>query len=193
MDIENLIAFTNDGTKYLRTTLTAPNGTIIPARLTMATGEIKPYQYDKEAPQRKPTGVMDDSVLPAWMNRIYADPAACDGIPIKKTRKTNVVVNPYYGKLDNFLAYHCEDVSLATILHDLPEMDNYFTCVANLGDNNPIGLNVLLRMLRELPEIDSKAVARLTGFSERHCRRITAALHLLIQLKPTCNRFNLEE
>ena len=190
---ENLIALANDGKKYVRTTLTDENGKLLQARLKLSTGEIKPYSYYDPTPHLKLVKNDSPDSLPSWMSHIYESPESTEPVIAKKTRQGKVIENPYYGKLDDFIAYYNEDISWRTVLHDIPEMDNYFTGVANLGDSNPIDLNTLLRVLRESPTIDSKTIKNLTGSSDRHCRRIAEALRLLIKLKPMCDRFNYEE
>ncbi len=183
--------------KYVRTTITNPNGTISRARINLNTGEVTKFG-GKQAMQIKSRPKANAGDLePFWMSSTFNQQVAEDVRPTVPTRKS--IDNPYYGMLDDFAMYEmkgdsrivCSEEELdedglnnqiASLIDNMPFVDNYLTCVSQLGDKNILSKNVLFSLLKRLPEINSNTIYQSTNYSIGHCQRLAAALRVFIKL-----------
>lgn len=174
------------------------DGVYVHERVDLETGEITKKRMKAE--QRKLTGTIGTG-KPYWE----------DDIPNvqHRQRKGSIdslksVENPFFGMLDNFAVYDVRgddefvgtivssttkeldedelDNAIASLKAYMPHMDDYFTGVSQLGNNNPLSKNVMFHLLRTLPEISSNTIYQATNYSVSYCQRLATALRVFIKL-----------
>lgn len=157
--------------KFLRTTITGIKGEIIPARVNLSTGEIKPFKYALEHFQ-KPTGTINtnpDSIL-FWQ---VIDQSKKVPIVSRETkpRKTKQNANNIYLKDYETLDDAKQDINL---------LDNLITGVSHLHSGRvPTCKGLLFRLLRDLDDIDAATIQAYTGHSPEYSRKLAQYLRVL--------------
>ena len=181
--------------KYIRTMMEV-DGVMVTARITVATGEIKPYKYpNKNDNNRKAkptqefielnanrTFVGEGDILgytPTWAtieapaSSVLPPKDAADKGAMRKSKP-----NPNGALLSEF---GC----ISDALECFPELDNLLTGCANLdaqGNTRPMKTGLLFAMLRDLHDIDVetiKAYSPHLEYSDRHCYRLAQYLRVL--------------
>lgn len=169
--------------KYIRTTITNPNGTITTARINTVTGEIKPYKYSKgidrirAKPLNEPVsidyGAEGDLLdyVPYWVAMMPPITSITNGTDSSKIRKN---------KLNDCNIYLKDYESLDCASSDIPVLDNIFTGVSLLdcGNSRPMNKALMFCMIRDLDNINTQSVKDYTGLSEAYCRRLAQYLRV---------------
>lgn len=169
--------------KYVRTTITNPNGTITTARINLITGVIKPYNYfkgsddivvsAKEAAPAVDYGAAGDLLdyIPHWVTipaPNYQDRIKAGFKPrISKDNPNNVFLSEY--------------ISLEDAVFDINVLEHLFEGVSQLDDgkSRPMNKSLMFSMLRDLDTINSETIQGYTGHSERHCQKLALYLRVL--------------
>ena len=168
--------------RFARTQIRLDDGTYTDARITLSTGEVKPYAYKLATPPPKPlakasvrfvthgTGNLLD-YTPHWVS-INPLKAVDDGRAITLSRLSKENRNNVYLK----------DYSTAQdAIDDIPLLDNMLTGVSNLsyGNRKPLRTGMLFAMLRDIDTIDINAIKQYTGYSDNYCSRLAQYLRVL--------------
>jgi len=177
-----LLQFINIMSKFVRTTITNPDGSISPARINTETGEIKPYkhwkqkeneEFRKQLKLKRKDGINDATKPLFW--EIIPPPAIAGG----NEKKENKAIRKSKENVNNI--YLQEFLTLSEAIEDVPILDNLITGVSKLdsGNKNPINKGLLFSMLRDLDVINVTTVQQYTGYSERYCRKLVQYLFVL--------------
>jgi hypothetical protein len=183
---------------YLRTIMVDKNGHVVPARINTETGEIKPYSYKKRPkvpfikatpkPDRNSpdTPVFWELPLQSLSSAEEVTPTTkAETAPLAKTKRTRnrpgkTTTNPYCGFTDY-------DSFEACIRREHPEhaeaIENAFVGAAYLDDGGKRhghSTELLFKLLRDVPQLSTKAVENYTGYSENHCRKLYALMRVII-------------
>jgi hypothetical protein len=154
--------------RFIRTCITNEDGTITAARLNIATGEIKPFRYDKPELIIIPKGVMNTTKDPFWMST----PIAGERESITERQLRISQENKSCYKLTNY-------VSLEDAKEDFTFLDNLLVGVSNLGSSNEVSHNLMFGMLRDLSYINFESIKTYTGFSDTFCHKLATQLRVL--------------
>lgn len=183
--------------RYLRTTMIGEDGNVISARITTETGEIKPYSYENRStpPRMKPKAKADRSsfdtpvfwqlpLQPALQTEHVCSPEeACSLTTPRRTRNRSgkTTVNPYCG----FTEYNSFE---ACIYREHPQhantIDNIFVGAAAFaladGKKRSYSIDLLFKLLRDIPELSTKAIQNYTGHTANHSSKLYAVMDVII-------------
>lgn len=161
--------------QYAYTQMLDIQGAIIPARIALATGEIKPYKKRKKRRIEAVGTINEDCGKPLHWEMIT--PPIRGGMIVSaasrdKRRRTRSNENNIYLK-----EYH----TVTDALEEIPALDDMLTGASYLHDGTkPFSKSLLFCMLRDLDTITTETVKDYTGFNERHSRKLASALRVLI-------------
>ena len=178
--------------KYIRTTMLV-DGEYKTARIEVATGEIKPYNYaknHKDMPKARPS----QAFLEERANKDYTAPGDLLGYtphwaliaPPERSIKPPVdpkqqgamrksKPNPNGRLLADYMF-------VTDAIEAFPCLDDMFVGCANLdagGNSRPMNTGLLFSLLRDLNEINIETIQAYTGCSESHSYKLSAYLRVL--------------
>ena len=156
--------------KFIRTHIKDDNGTITDARITTATGEIKPYKYRKNKPLSFNYKTLEDAEYECyWVadaNNSYSkDERSEDCVKDK-------IVNQVYCVFSRFSCY--KDLIIL-----FPLIDDIVIGSSSLGNYNNLSSNILFTILSNCEYICNKDVIKVTGLEVRQADRYTIACRII--------------
>lgn len=177
--------------KYIRTMMLV-DGEYVTARITVETGEIKPYKYAKK--DDKPKARASQAFLDAEANKDYSAPGDLLGYvphwatiappersikppvdPEQKGAMRKSKPNPN-GKLLADYMY------VTDAIEAFPCLDDMFVGCANLdagGNSRPLKTGLLFNLLRDLNDINNETIQAYTGCSDSYAYKLAVCLRVL--------------
>lgn len=178
--------------KYIRTMMLV-DGEYKTARIEVATGEIKPYNYaknHKDMPKAKPSQAHIDEAA----NKDYSAPGDLLGyvphwaliappernlLPLRDATQQGAMRKSKPNPNGKLLASY---MFVTDAIEDFPCLDDMFVGCANLdagGNTRPMKTGLLFNLLRDLNDINVESIQAYTGCSESHSYKLAAYLRVL--------------
>lgn len=159
--------------KFYRTTITALNGLIIPARLNTHTGEIKPYPYVLSLPVKVSGTINTDYTKPLFWQEIQPPNYAAIVSRETKTKQRKNKQNPNNVFLKEF-------ETLEDAKQDIHVLDNLLHGVSHLHTGKtPTCKGLLFRLLRDIDDINAETIKAYTGYSDEYSRKLAQYVRVL--------------
>lgn len=178
--------------KYIRTTMLV-DGEYKTARITVATGEIKPYKYKKnkkdDKPKARPSQAHIDAqatrqfsgdgdllgYVPHWATIAPPERSVTHPEDAKQGAMRKSKPNPNGQLLENYLY-------VTDAIEAFPCLDDMFVGCANLdagGNSRPMNTGLLFSLLRDLNDINIETIQAYTGCSESHSYKLASYIRIL--------------
>jgi hypothetical protein len=177
--------------KYIRTVMLV-DGEYKTARITVETGEIKPYNYAKkkdDKPKARPSQATIDAratqrfsgpgdllgYVPHWVTIAPPERSVAQPDPTKPGAMRKSKPNPNGQLLADYLF-------VTDAIEAFPCLDDMFVGCANLdagGNTRPMNTGLLFSLLRDLNDINIETIQAYTGCSESHSYKLAAYLRIL--------------
>lgn len=164
-----------EGRRTMRTWMRAIDGSYVPAKIDLETGEVVPHPY---AIQKKQTRLIAKSsnaeAAPPWVTIPPPEYGAANSLKLKTVRKE--MLNPMRGALKGYS-------TLDAVFSDFPYFENIFlgSLILDMGGNTrTLSPTLIFALLQTLKTISSETIQSFMGCSERHAQKIGVTLRVLI-------------